>query len=101
MPSGAGRGPGLPDRGQDLALSATPAPGHSHGRFGPIRATRRLKRLIRRRHMPSFREPSTGPALGGVGSLREPAFLLDAAAGAILAANRAGWQVWGFDGGPA
>jgi two-component system, cell cycle sensor histidine kinase PleC len=50
--------------------------------------------------MPPPPEPSTGPALGGVGSLREPAFVLDAAAGAILAANRAGWQVWGLDGGP-
>jgi len=51
--------------------------------------------------MPSAPEPSTGPALGGVGSISEPAFVVDAAAGAILAANRTGWQVWGLDGGPA
>jgi len=51
--------------------------------------------------MPSPPEPSTGPALGGVGCVREPAFLIDAATGAILAANRAGWQVWGLEGDPA
>jgi two-component system, cell cycle sensor histidine kinase PleC len=47
--------------------------------------------------MSSTPEASAGRPAGGVGSAREPAFVLDADAGAILAANRAGWQVWGLD----
>jgi signal transduction histidine kinase len=42
-----------------------------------------------------------GTHLGGQGCAREPAFVVDANSGAILSANAAGWQVWGFDAAQA
>lgn len=45
------------------------------------------------------------PGTGLDGSLDDslvlPAFIIDAAAGAIVAANAAGWELWGCDAGPA
>jgi signal transduction histidine kinase len=50
--------------------------------------------------MPLALEASAGAQLGGAGFAQEPTFVLDAAAGAVLSANAAGWTVWGVEGGP-
>src|SRR5262245_46316343 len=49
--------------------------------------------------MPLAPQASAGAQLGGAGFAQEPTFVLDAAAGAILSANAAGWAVWGGQGG--
>ena len=45
--------------------------------------------------------PLPGTSLDGSldGSPTPPAFLIDAAAGAVIAANAAGWELWGFAAG--
>jgi signal transduction histidine kinase len=47
--------------------------------------------------------PLFGTSLDGFeeDSLAPPAFIVDAAAGAIVAANAAGWELWGCDAGAA
>jgi anti-sigma regulatory factor (Ser/Thr protein kinase) len=41
---------------------------------------------------------TTGAEPGGAGFAQAPTFVCDARAGAVLSANRAGWQFWGGDG---
>ena len=41
---------------------------------------------------------ATGAEPGGAGFAQPPTFVCDARAGAVLSANRAGWQFWGGDG---
>src|SRR5262245_2136535 len=41
---------------------------------------------------------ATGAEPGGAGFAQAPTFVCDAAAGAILSANPAGWQFWGSEG---
>jgi signal transduction histidine kinase len=50
--------------------------------------------------MPLALQASADAQLGGVGFAQAPTFVLDAAAGAVLSANAAGWAVWGGEGGP-
>src|SRR4029450_9425338 len=48
--------------------------------------------------MPLALEALAGAQLGGAGFAQKPCCVLDAAAGAVLSANAAGWTVWGAQG---
>ena len=50
--------------------------------------------------MPLALQASADAQLGGAGFAQEPTFVVDAATGAVLSANAAGWIVWGVEGGP-